>query len=63
MLNIEIIKFEAQDVITASTAECVCNPQLCTVGETTNGTPIVIHSNNCTAPEHDCGVTAKLPEC
>ena len=25
MLKIEVIKFEAQDVITASTAKCVCS--------------------------------------
>ena len=26
MLKIEVIKFEAQDVITASTAVCTCSP-------------------------------------
>ena len=49
MLKIEVIKFEAQDVITASTATCICGPN---DGE--------LHSKNgthspCPAEEHpDC---------
>ena len=53
MLNIEIIKFEAQDVITASTA-CVCDPNDCYWSETDSGEPIFVHSNNCTASSHNC---------
>ena len=52
MLKIEVIKFEAQDVITASTA-CVCDPADCYGYETENGVTIV-HSNNCTEANHDC---------
>lgn len=59
MLKIEVIKFEAQDVITTSVA-CVCDPLDCYLGETTTGEPIIVHSNNCTAANHSCNV--KKPE-
>ena len=54
MLKIEIMRFQAQDIITTSVA-CVCDPADCYTGTTTAGEPIVVHSNNCTATNHTCG--------
>lgn len=52
MLNIEIIKFEAQDVITASTAAvCTCEP-----GANHPGNATHCNHENCeyTGKDHNC---------
>lgn len=49
-LNVEVVKFEAQDVITASVAApCTCNPAEGADWCATN------NHNGCQATEHVCG--------
>lgn len=54
MLNIELIRFEAQDVITASgVVECTCVKAACQIANIP-GTNVPMH-DNCEAKEHKCG--------
>ena len=64
MLKIEVIKFEAQDIITTSgtpaapkdetNMQCICNPEECTWGTTPDGAEIFVHSNGCSVEDHSC---------
>ncbi len=52
-LNVEVVKFEAQDVITASVAECICGGDFyCEVNDGNHA--------SCPAEEH---VGCVLPPC